>query len=39
MQKKRENFFPLSALPLIMKGLGKGFRKAERVYNNMDEIF
>ena len=39
MQKKRETFFPLSALHLIMKGLGKGFRKAERVYNNMDEIF
>ena len=27
------------ALPLIMKALGKGVRKAEREYNNMNKNF
>ena len=32
-------FLPLFALPLMMRVLGKGFRRAERGYNNMDNFF
>ena len=33
---KKGGFSPLLALSLMMKFLGKGFRRAERGYNNMD---
>ena len=31
-------FFPSSALPLMMKVLGKGVKRAGIGYNNMDHI-
>ena len=38
--KGQENgFLPLLELPWMMKGLGKGVRRARRGYKNMDKKF
>ena len=36
---QERGFLPLLALPLMIKVLGKTFRRAERGYNNMDKNF
>ena len=36
---QESGFLPLLALPLMIKVLGKTFRRAERGYNNMDKNF